>query len=153
MSQSVILENDKYRIWNLKLMLNRRVCENYSRAIPRNWASGYTIGISYVILPIVNRSVFITDEKLNTARNYHVASLVEIVLWNRDFNPSKMAGRAMVPCTSSGNFYKWHANACFHFRDDLIFKLSANENWISLIAGRWRVAKATYKCLLEKSFW
>lgn len=33
-----------------------------------------------LFLPIVNRSVFITDEKLNTARNYHVASLVEIVL-------------------------------------------------------------------------
>lgn len=33
-----------------------------------------------LFLPIVNRSVFITDEKPNTARNYHVASLVEIVL-------------------------------------------------------------------------
>lgn len=31
-------------------------------------------------LSIVNRSVFVTDEKPNTARNYHVASLVEIVL-------------------------------------------------------------------------
>ena len=33
-----------------------------------------------LFLPIVNRSVFVTDEKPNTARNYHVASLVEIVL-------------------------------------------------------------------------
>ena len=61
-------------------MLNRRGCENYSRAIPRNRASDYTISISYVIFINSNRSVFATGEKLNTARNYHVASLVEIVL-------------------------------------------------------------------------
>jgi len=39
-----------------------------------------TIAISYVIFTNSNRSVFATGEKLNTARNYHVASLVEIVL-------------------------------------------------------------------------
>ena len=80
MSQPVILENDKYRVWNLKLMLNRKLGKDYSYVIPRNRASDYTISISYVIFTNSNRSVFATGEKLNTARNYHVASLVEIVL-------------------------------------------------------------------------
>lgn len=80
MSQPVILENDKYRVRNLKLMLNRKLGKDYSYVIPRNRASDYTISISYVIFINSNRSVFATGEKLNTARNYHVASLVEIVL-------------------------------------------------------------------------
>ena len=80
MSQPVILENDKYRVRNLKLMLNRKLGKDYSYVIPRNRASDYTISISYVIFTNSNRSVFATGEKLNTARNYHVASLVEIVL-------------------------------------------------------------------------
>lgn len=61
-------------------MLNRRVCENYSRAIPGIERVATPSALVMLFLPIVNRSVFITDEKLNTARNYHVASLVEIVL-------------------------------------------------------------------------
>ena len=59
-------------------MLNRKLGKDYSYVIPRNRASDYTISISYVIFTNSNRSVFATGEKLNTARNYHVASLVEI---------------------------------------------------------------------------
>ena len=61
-------------------MFNRKLGKDYSYVIPRNRASDYTISISYVIFINSNRSVFATGEKLNTARNYHVASLVEIVL-------------------------------------------------------------------------
>ena len=61
-------------------MLNRKLGKDYSYVIPRNRASDYTISISYVIFINSNRSVFATGEKLNTARNDHVASLVEIVL-------------------------------------------------------------------------
>lgn len=60
-------------------MLNRKLGKDYSYVIPRNRASDYTISISYVILSIVT-GAYCTGEKLNTARNYHVASLVEIVL-------------------------------------------------------------------------
>ena len=62
-------------------MLNRKLGKDYSYVQYPGIERVTTLsGISYVIFTNSNRSVFATGEKLNTARNYHVASLVEIVL-------------------------------------------------------------------------
>ncbi len=62
-------------------MLNRKLGKDYSYVQYPGIERVATLSASVMLfLPIVNRSVFVTGEKLNTARNYHVASLVEIVL-------------------------------------------------------------------------